>query len=153
MEYKRYGKNEDLYRANATEDEPTLKIIMEGTYKERHFVIGAHRLGNPNAYLEAEKEDVIYQEAKEFGKNYDGGLSLVHGGSTYFGKAYWDKSDDKTYVGWDYGHADDYCAHSPKFEGKKWELIDILMDIASAETEINMMNDDDPTYYARLYRQ
>ena len=46
MEYKRYGKNEDLYRANATEDEPTLKIIMEGTHKGRHFVIGAHRLGN-----------------------------------------------------------------------------------------------------------
>lgn len=152
MEYKRYGNNEDLYRANATEDEPVLKVIMEGDYRGRHFVIGAHRTGNPNAYIEVKKEDYIYQERKEYDcYNYDGGLSSVNAGSTYFGKAYWNTDDKKTYVGWDYGHAHDYNARNPNFGGTKWDIVDILMEIASAENEINTLNENDPDYWKRTH--
>ena len=142
MDYKRYGKNEDLYWADARDEDPSLKVIMEGEYKERHFVIGAHRTGNPNAYIEIKTTDSMFIESKEY-EDYDGGLCRVNGGSTYFGKAYWNKDDKKIYVGWDYGHADDYNARHPKLGGKKWDLIDILMEIAVAEYEIEIANEDD----------
>lgn len=74
---------------------------------------------------------------------YDGGLCRVHGGSGYFGNAYWNKDDKKIYVGWDYGHIDDYDARHPESGGKKWSLIDILMEIAVAEYEIEIANEDD----------
>lgn len=146
MEYKRYGKNEDLYWADAQDTDLKLKVIMEGEYKGRHFVIGAHCTGNPNAYLEVKETDAMFAESKEY-EDYDGGLCSVHGGSTYFGKAYWNNDDKKIYVGWDYGHADDYNARHPKFGGKKWSLIDILMEIAVAEYEIEIANEDDTELY------
>lgn len=150
MDYKRYGGNAELYRWNATDDEPTLKVIMEGDFRGRHFVIGAHRTGNPNAYLEVKDADYINQEADEY-EYYDGSLSNVNGGSTYFGKAYWNTDDKRTYVGWDYGHANDYNARHPGFGGRKWDLIDILMEIACAECEIEKLNEDDPEYLNRRY--
>lgn len=61
MEYKRYGGNENLYRFCVSDDEPILKVVMEGDYRGRHFVIGAHRTGNPNAYLEVKPEDTVNQ--------------------------------------------------------------------------------------------
>lgn len=149
MEYKRYGGNEDLYWVDATDNDPKLKIIMEGDYRGRHFVIGAHRTGNPNAYLEVKKEDYINQEAQTY-EHYDGGLNRVNGGSTYFGKAYWNTDDKRSYVGWDYGHAHDYNARYPGLEGTKWELIDILMEISCAENEIEALNDNDPDYWNRF---
>ena len=149
MEYKRYGKNEDLYWADAQDSDLKLKVIMEGTYKERHFVIGAHRTGNPNAYIEMKTTDSMFVESKEY-EDYDGGLNRVNGGSTYFGKAYWNEDDKRTYVGWDYGHADDYNARHPKLGGKKWDLIDILMEISVAECEIEMANEEDPEYWNRV---
>ena len=149
MEYKRYGNNEDLYWANARDEDPYLKVIMEGEYKGRHFVIGAHCTGNPNAYLEVKETDAMFVESKEY-KYYDGGLSGVNGGSTYFDKAYWNKDDKRAYVGWDYGHAHDYNARYPRLGGKKWDLIDILMEIAVAEYEIEMANEEDPEYWNRV---
>lgn len=34
MDYKRYGKNEDLYWANAKDEDPSLKVIMEGLIRK-----------------------------------------------------------------------------------------------------------------------
>ena len=149
MEHKRYGGNEELYRANAKDEDPTLNVIMEGDYRGRHFVIGAHCTGNPNAYLEAKDEDTISYESQNY-ENYDGGLNRVNGGSTYFGKAYWNKEDKRMYVGWDYGHSYDYNARHPNLGGRKWDLIDILMEIACAEDEIENLNANDPDYFERI---
>lgn len=145
MDYKRYGGNKELYQI-WSDEEVKLKVVMEGDYRGRHFVIGAHRTGNPNAYLEVKEEDTMYQDSKDL-EYYDGGLNRVNGGSTYFGKAYWDKDDKRTYVGWDYGHADDYNVRMPSFgKNRKWDLIDILMEIACAEDEIYTMNENDQEY-------
>lgn len=149
MDYKRYGGNEDLYRANATDDEPRLKVVMEGEWRGRHFVIGAHWLGNPNAYVEVKDPDYINWEAGQY-EDFDGGLYGVNCGSTYFGKAYWDTNDNRKYVGWDYGHAYDYNARYPQLGGKMWDLIDILMEIASAITEIEYLNEHDLEYFNRV---
>ena len=149
MKYKRYGGNEDLY--TFFEKDTPLKVIMEGDYKERHFVIGAHHTGHPDAYLEVKESDYIFEDSYSY-DNYDGGLSKVHGGSTYFGRAYWDDNDKRTYVGWDYGHACDYHArYNPG--GDKYDLIDILMDISRAECEIEQLNDEDPDYWNRVRKQ
>lgn len=149
MEYKRYGGNEDLYQSwKRNENESPLKVIMEGEYRGRHFVIGAHCTGNPNAYLEVDTADAIYCESEK-DEYYDGGLNSVNGGSTYFGEAYWANDDTRTYVGWDYGHCRDYCARYPELGGRKWTLIDILMEIASAENEIDNANSNDPDYVSR----
>ena len=147
MEYKRYGGNNELYRANATDDD-LLKVVMEGDYQGRHFVIGAHCTGNPNAYLEVQEADYINQGVEE-DRYYDGGLSSINGGSTYFGKVYWNTDDKRLYVGWDYGHVHDYNARHPNFGGTKWTLIDILMEIARAEYEIETLNLNDPEYWDR----
>lgn len=150
MEYKRYGKNEDLYRSDPMDEEPILKVILEGTYKGRRFVIGAHHGGFPDAYLEVQENDYIFVESKKY-EGYDGNLCKVHGGSTYFGKAYWDEEDNRTYVGWDYSHLGDFSARWPNFGGTRYTLIDILMDVAVAETEIEYSNDEDEDYFNRLY--
>ena len=131
MEYKRYGGNEDLYRYNRYDG--TDKVIMEGEFKERHFVILAHHGGHPNAYLEVKKTDSMY---KRDPKEYDDFLWTVHCGSTYYGNAYWDENDKRTYVGWDYGHYGDYSEAFPDNNDTKWDIIDILMEIAGACTEI-----------------
>ena len=150
MEYKRYGGNEDLYWANATDNDPRLKVIMEGDYRGRHFVIGAHCTGNPNAYIEVKEKDYIYQEDKDY-IDYDGGINSINGGSTYFGKAYWNTDDKKTYVGWDYGHVHDFNARHPNLGGMQWDLIDILMEISCAECEINTLNENDTDYWKRTH--
>ena len=153
MDYKRYGGNKELYQIWRRDEEGIqLKVVMEGDYRGRHFVIGAHCTGNPNAYLEVEETDAIKVEAERY-DYYDGGLSRVNGGSTYYGEAYWDKEDKRTYVGWDYGHCHDYSAMCPQIGGKKWDLIDILMEIASAESEIETMNENDPEYWNRMYKK
>lgn len=153
MDYKRYGGNEDLYQTWDRENgEPALKVIMEGDYRGRHFVIGAHHCGHPNAYLEVKKEDSMYCETKDY-DYYDGSLCRVNGGSTYFGKAYWDQSDNRTYVGWDYGHAHDYVASMPYGGETVWSIVDILMEIACAENEIEVENENDSEYFNRLYKR
>lgn len=153
MDYKRYGKNDDLYQTwNRENGEPALKVIMEGDYRGRHFVIGAHCTGNPNAYLEVKKEDSMYCESEDY-DCYDGNLCRVNGGSSYFGRAYWNKDDDRIYVGWDYGHGCDYNIRHPEFGGTVWKLVDIVMEIACAENEIETQNMDDPEYFNRLYKK
>ena len=141
MDYKRYGKNEDLYQTwDRRNGESALKVIMEGEWRGRHFVIGAHCTGNPNAYLEVKEDDYVRLINGDHDR-YDGNLISVNGGSTYYGDAYWDKNDHRTYVGWDYGHRNDYNCKRPLDGGKVWSLVDILMEIASAECEISWLTD------------
>lgn len=156
--FKRYGKNEDLYQwwdCYDGPDERRAKIIVEGDYRERHIVIAAHHSGTPNAYIEVRPWDSICYDDE--GHKYSdewmiGTLNSVHRGSTYYGPAYWDQSDDRLYLGWDYGHGEDLwigpCNRIVN-DGYKWSVIEILMDIASASSELEMANYNDPEYFDR----
>jgi hypothetical protein len=114
-------------------------MLMEGDYDERHFVIVRHECGHPNAYIEVKKDDKITTEkpsklAQEYGfdDRYEAFSGMVHYGATYYGKAYWNPEDDRTYIGWDYGHCDDYNSNQTWQGGHKWNFTEILMDVAHA---------------------
>lgn len=119
-------------------------IVIEGDYEGRHFVVLRHHSGHPNAYVEVLKDDCLCKEGpSEFGKThgyddrYEHFSGNVHGGATYYGYAYWDDQDERTYIGWDYGHLGDYVpAWEPlsyiEDEGYRWSIAEILMDVAHA---------------------
>lgn len=143
LKYEWYGKNEDLYRAyeERKNSDVATKVVMKGTYKGRHFMIGASRLGFPVAYVEVkEKDSYIMCEPEECRED---ALHSVNGCSNYYGRAYWDPEDPRMYIGWRYGEADDYLGHrNPEQRdrkqdtGHKWTLAEILMQISEAIMEI-----------------
>ena len=150
LKYERFGSNKDLYREydeRHTSDIKT-KVIMKGVYRGRHFMIGASNLGYPVAYIEAFNDDPCIDINKPDSWNAEA-LGLVNGSSNYYGGAYWDKTDSRKYVGWDYGHCDDFMGHEPPerayMESKYlknshvWTLAEILMEIAVAWTEIEVV--------------
>lgn len=130
----------ELYQLNT---EVIFIPVLTGTLSGRKFVIGAHHVGHPNAYVELSDEDVIRD-------GFD--LMNVHGGGSYFGKAYWDDSDTSTYVGWDYAHCDDFMLVPEEFtvfpylcSGHKWTVCEILRDVFAAIEELDnrIMEDED----------
>lgn len=145
LKYERYGKNEDLYRTYEERHSigaPRTRVIMKGTYKGRHFMIGASNLGFPVAYVEVtEKDGYIMNEPEDFRKDM---LHSVNGCSNYYGCSYWDSNDRNMYIGWRYGQGDDFSGHrhpdladiEERDKGHKWTLAEILMEIAQAIMEI-----------------
>ena len=118
-------------------------IVIEGDYWDRHFVVLRHHSGHPNVYVEVLPDDWLYrQEPSEFGKEhgyddrYEQFTGYVHGGATYYGGAYWNSQDQKTYIGWDYSHLGDYDPRDTlsgiEDEGYRWSIAEILMDVAHA---------------------
>ena len=145
LKYERYGDNKDLYRSyeeRHSKGAEKTKVVMKGTYKGRHFMIGASNLGYPVAYVEVLKKDSYIMNEREDWRADK--IGCVDGSSNYFGGAYWDPADTRKYIGWDYGHLDDYMGHEPtdrwdprdRDDGHKWTLAEILMEIAEAIMEI-----------------
>lgn len=136
--------NKGLYRISLKED---ADVVVSGDYgygTKRHFVIVCNSLGFPCAYLEVKNNDWAEknkQSEPDCCDPYDMFEGWVHGGYTYYGKAYWDKEDNRTYVGWDYGHCDDYSPSMPKCDGHKWTIYEILMDVAQAYIGIFEQNE------------
>ena len=128
LNLKEYSK--ELYSRGT--EQPIL--LLEGDYWGRHFAIVRHRLGFPDAYIEVKPDDYIMSVEGEGCDKYDSTSMYVNGGATYYGSAYWNKDDKRTYVGWDYAHAGDYypCSYFPDNEGHKWTVYEILMDVAHA---------------------
>lgn len=146
LKYERYGGNDALYRSyeeRHSEGAVRTKVVMKGEYKGRHFMIGASNLGYPVAYVEVlEKDNYIMDEREEWRSDK---IGCVDGSSNYYGRAYWDPTDKRKYIGWDYGHCDDFMGHEPKDDpdpwklrdnGHKWKLCEILMEISEAIMEI-----------------
>lgn len=95
------------------------KVIAEGFWRGRHFVIGKNRFCIPVVYVE-----------------WRGKLPP---GDEYFGKAYWlseDQRGDTMYYGWDHGHYGDYIPYDFAVHAKLqkdchiWSIEEILMEIA-----------------------
>lgn len=155
MEFKRLHNVKDLYEFEELEK---TKIYIEGKFRGRRFAIGKNRLCDPVAYVELFPDEVEYYKA-QLGPNdgidvlYDVIGDSVHGGLSYSGKAYWldeNERDDTIYIGWDYGHADDYNPRNEKngyyldysdgteVEVYRWSIAEIMMEIA---IQINLLDD------------
>lgn len=125
------------------------RVLVEGDYNGRHFAIIRHHLGFPDAYIELKPEDWIVLapiDANACYCRYDLYDGSVHGGATYYGGAYWNEADKRTYLGWDYGHCSDFEAYSAylydKEHDKKWNLLEIMMAIGGVEADIIRQNED-----------
>ena len=136
---KQYDKA--LYSKESSEK----KLLLEGDYWGRHFAIVRNSVGFPLAYVEVKPDDWIMSiESNDDGydNRYDAASMFVNGGATYYGPAHWNKEDKRMYIGWDYGHADDYY---PRYqgvdEGHKWTVYEILMDVAHAVEGMERDND------------
>lgn len=154
LTYERYGKNEDLYRSyeeRHSEGAPRTKVIMKGFYKKRAFMIGASNMGYPVAYVEVLEDDIYINKNKNDSWKAES-LGTVDGSSNYYGGAYWDKNDTRKYIGWDYGHYGDFCGHNDhedRDQGHRWTLVEILMEISEAISEIEFNSSME--YRARKY--
>lgn len=111
--------DQEMYRYEELEK---TKILLEGYWKNRHFVIGKNHFCEPVIYVEVTEEDPCY---------YDGI------GDDYYGKAYWlpeSERGDRMYTGWDHGHAGDYSPYEAhKYgneDGYKWPLTEMLIEVA-----------------------
>lgn len=102
------------------------QVLFSGLYRGRKFVIlslGTH----PTAYVELTDEEL------KMSKSYNDYDLRCHCGFTYLGDAYWDKSDETTYIGWDYSHCGDYSGydfHTKLFrDSHKWTTEEIFEDV------------------------
>ena len=123
------------------------QVLMEGDYEDRHFAIVRRSLGFPDAYVEIKEDDYIYKADCEDSQRYELYQGCVHGGATFYDRCYWNKEDNRWYLGWDYGHCGDYQEYHPYTEedsyetDKKWTLAEILMQIAGVIADIRWQND------------
>ncbi len=94
LKYERFGGNDALYRSyeeRHSEGAERTKVVMKGTYRGRHFMIGASNLGYPVAYVEVlEKDSYIMNEREDW---RDEMIGCVDGGSNYYGGVYWDPEE------------------------------------------------------------
>lgn len=127
--YKFWGINVNLPGVKSFDQEmykyeeiEKTKVLLEGYWKNRHFVIGKNKFCEPVLYVEVKKDDICYEE----------GI-----GDDYYGKAYWlpeSERGNRMYTGWDHGHAGDYSPYEAykygMVDGYKWPLTEMLMEIA-----------------------
>lgn len=140
---RRIGTDDDLYAYDGSIHKP--EIILDGEFDGRHFVIISNMNGWPTAYVSVNDTDYIAE--RELDNDYDSRydyLESVHGGGTYYGKAYWDPQDTRTYVGWDYAHLGDYIsspwATSSDRAGHKYTIDEILVSCILAIAELRRQN-------------
>lgn len=118
MVYQSERKNETLY---------------SGTYKEYDFYImnlGTH----PTAYIN------VINDIRYCFKDYDEVSLGVHGGLTYSNRnlRLEDRIIDGWFIGWDYGHYNDYAGYEMAFpswlqsNGKKWTTEEIFEEVKNA---------------------
>ena len=119
------------------------EVLYSGKYKAYKFAILSLGL-HPTAYVENKNNFRDIEEA-------DGRVVYVpHGGFTYCNGSHWDAKDTSKYLGWDYGHCDDFSGYYTPGDGlyettKRWttdeiyeevkKVIDALVDLKGSQTK------------------
>lgn len=67
---------------------------------------------------------------------------IPHGGFTYYGKAFWDESNETIYLGWDYAHCDDYMGYyndNPELAlwDRSWTTVEIYEEVKKVIERLN----------------
>lgn len=101
-------KEIEILKEMIYQKEYKIEVIGYGRIKGRKWYIlnlGIH----PTAYVELKPSEILKST------NYNDYDLSVHGGFTFLDKAYWDKEDKSTYIGWDYAHCDDYMGYDDEY--------------------------------------
>lgn len=107
------------------------KVMIEGYWRNRHFVIGKNHWCCPVIYVQILPED-----------DYEYGDQNLPDG--YIGRAYWlpeDKRDDKRYFGIGHDFGDDYNPYDEhrgwdQTEKHKYSYAELLMEVVEIASQI-----------------
>ena len=125
---------------------PKRELLDSGIYNGFKYYImnlGMH----PTAYVEIPENHKYYHD-----RNYDKMYIHVHGGLTYSDNHLWIAENEAIagwFIGWDYGHAGDYCGFYDLQEdtkwfndkNKKWTTEEILEDVKSGCEQLLKVGD------------
>jgi hypothetical protein len=114
-----------------TEEFTEKEILHSGEYLGYEFEIVSHGR-HPCAYVRVSGDKCFYDEYKDL--DYDQMPISCHGGLTYK-----KKEDGFFWVGWDYGHCEDYHKNFIE-DGKKWTTEEIYEEVKNIIEQIEKRN-------------
>lgn len=126
------------------------EILSKGQILDRKFAIISRYGDYPAAYVSTKEIEKSISTHYEVDYDID-----VHGGNTYIVSAYWDKSDNDYYIGWNYTGDGDFlgCYFYHKDNEKKWTTEEIIKDVIYVILQLNdceWVDVSEPKYAYRL---
>ena len=126
----------ELLKPMVYQKDRDIELLYNDIYRGYHFYIlnlGTH----PTVYVEIPKNHKYFQKSYIDIENI-----YVHGGLTYSDDflmtSYGTIMKNSWFIGWDYGHCDDYCFDLN--DGKVWTTEEIIEDCINV---INQLNDEE----------
>ena len=126
------------------------KILSKGQILDRKFAIISRYGDYPAAYVSMKEIEKTISTHYEVDYDID-----VHSGNTYIVSAYWDKSDNDYYIGWNYTDDGDFlgCDFYHKENDKKWTTEEIIKEVIYVILQLNdceWVDVSEPKYAYRL---
>ncbi len=123
------------------------EILDEGDYNGKHYVI-TYMGNHPCAYVEFnyefERDSKLWENVPcHWDANY-----LDIGPWTYH---YKNNDDSRIYIGWDYGHLNDYSRFDNDISLKKWTVKEIREDVKKVIDYLNKIKNKLLTYKEKIY--
>lgn len=123
------------------------EILDEGDYNGKHYVI-TYMGNHPCAYVEFnyefERDSKLWENVPcHWDANY-----LDIGPWTYHHKI---NDDPRIYIGWDYGHLNDYSRFDNDISLKKWTVKEIREDVKKVIDYLNKIKNKLLTYKEKIY--
>lgn len=138
------------YKPMVYESTEYYEILSKGQILDRKFAIISRFGDYPAAYVSLKEIE------KSISTHYEVDCDInVHGGFTFYGEPYWDKSDNDYYIGWDYAHYYDFCGCDfyHKDNEKKWTTEEIIKEVIYSILQLNnceWVDVSEPKYVYKL---
>lgn len=123
------------------------EILDEGDYKGKHYVI-TYMGNHPCAYVEFNDEFERHSKMWENVPCHWDANYLDRGPWTYHHKI---NDDPRIYIGWDYGHVNDYSRFDNDISLKKWTVAEIIEDVKKVIAYLNKIKNKLLTYKEKNY--
>ena len=115
-------------------DKPSkYEILCQSWYKGYKVLIVSY-FNHPCAYVGLPSGHIFELVDYDYVQDID-----CHGGITYGGDHHAlvkELQDSGWFIGWDYAHFGDWCAHSPILGGKKWTTMEIINECMSVVDQL-----------------
>lgn len=123
-----------------------IELLYNDIYEGYHYYIlnlGTH----PTAYIEIPRNNILF--GKDYEEIYKMNIDIwVNGGLTYSDNNLWIGDGtvlhDSWFIGWDYGHCDDYTGYELnmpmklRHRGKKWTTEEIIEECEQAIDQLDV---------------